>query len=95
VEEKNSEKSKEKSIGGNRKLSFQKVFDRLHSDYGPQHWWPGDSPFEIMVGAVLTQNTAWTNVEKAINNLKAAKALNAAAIVSASHEKLAKNWPAG
>ncbi len=38
--------------------------------YGPQHWWPGDTPWEVCVGAVLTQNTAWTNVEKAIANLK-------------------------
>jgi len=90
VEKKSSEKSKEKSISGNRSVSFLKVFDRLSGDHGPQHWWPGDSPFEIMVGAVLTQNTAWTNVEKAIHNLKAAKALKAAVIVSASHEKLAR-----
>ncbi|MBL1276929.1 MAG: endonuclease III domain-containing protein [Ectothiorhodospiraceae bacterium] len=42
----------------------------LHAHYGPQHWWPGNSPFEMMVGAILTQNTAWTNVEYAIKNLK-------------------------
>ncbi len=71
-------------------VSFHKVFDHLRSNHGPQHWWPGDSPFEIMVGAVLTQNTAWTNVEKAIDNLKAAKALNPAVILSASHKKLAR-----
>lgn len=53
-----------------------KIFNILYSFYGPQHWWPGDSPFEIAVGAILTQNTNWGNVEKAINNLKAAKALN-------------------
>ena len=57
------------------------VYDRLYKQHGPQHWWPGDSPFEIMVGAVLTQNTAWTNVERAIDNLKAAHALEAAAIL--------------
>lgn len=44
--------------------------------YGPQHWWPGDSPFEIIVGAILTQNTNWTNVEKAILNLKKADLLS-------------------
>jgi len=38
--------------------------------FGPQHWWPGDTPFEVMVGAILTQNTSWSNVEKAISNLK-------------------------
>jgi endonuclease-3 related protein len=42
----------------------------LYKAYGPQHWWPGESVFEVMVGAVLTQNTAWTNVEKAIANIK-------------------------
>jgi endonuclease-3 related protein len=44
--------------------------------YGRQEWWPGESPFEVMVGAVLTQNTNWTNVEKAIGNLKAADVLD-------------------
>ncbi len=47
------------------------MYNRLYKAFGPQHWWPGDSPFEIIVGAVLTQNTNWGNVEKAINNLKA------------------------
>ncbi len=49
---------------------IQEIYDRLFAFFGPQHWWPGDTPFEIMVGAVLTQNTAWGNVEKAIANLK-------------------------
>ena len=48
----------------------QKVFEMLLESYGPQHWWPGETPFEVIVGAVLTQNTNWTNVEKAIANLK-------------------------
>jgi len=65
------------------------VYRRLHAAHGPQHWWPGDSVFEIMVGAVLTQNTAWTNVERAIANLKAAKALSPAAIAAAPHHRLA------
>ena len=46
------------------------IYRALFRAYGPQGWWPGDSPFEMMVGAVLTQNTAWGNVEKAIANLK-------------------------
>lgn len=45
-------------------------FKDLLAHYGPQHWWPGESPFEVMVGAVLTQGAAWSNVEKAIRNLK-------------------------
>jgi endonuclease-3 related protein len=44
--------------------------------YGPQHWWPARTPFEVIIGAILTQNTAWTNVEKAIRNLKREKLLS-------------------
>lgn len=54
----------------------EELYKRLFLWYGPSKWWPGDSPFEIAVGAVLTQNTAWTNVEKAIGNLKAAGMLD-------------------
>lgn len=61
----------------------------LLEHHGPQHWWPGDSPFEIMVGAVLTQNTAWSNVEKAIGNLVARDKLDAAAIVVSRNDHLA------
>ncbi len=75
------------AIHGGRRLMA--VYRRLHAAHGPQHWWPGDSAFEIMVGAVLTQNTAWTNVEKAIANLKAAKALSAEVIAAAPHRRLA------
>ncbi|HAV43054.1 TPA: hypothetical protein DCX15_03470 [bacterium] len=46
------------------------IYEKLFKAFGPRHWWPGESPFEIIIGAILTQNTAWTNVEKAINNLK-------------------------
>lgn len=70
---------------------LQRVYQKLFSQYGPQHWWPGESPFEVMVGAVLTQNTAWTNVEKAINNLKDADALSVEAIVAAQPKTLA-SW---
>ncbi len=51
---------------------YQLLFDR----FGPQHWWPGDTQFEIIIGAILTQNTNWTNVEKAITNLKTADCLS-------------------
>ncbi len=56
------------------------IYQRLLTAYGPQHWWPGEGPFEMMVGALLTQNTAWTNVDKAIKNLKAAAVLSPGAI---------------
>lgn len=55
--------------------SLLAVYHRLYKHYGPQHWWPGNSPFEVMVGAILTQSTAWQNVEKAISNLKGAAVL--------------------
>jgi endonuclease-3 related protein len=52
------------------------VYDRLYAAYGPQHWWPGDSRFEVIAGAILTQSAAWTNVERALGNLKAAGAFS-------------------
>jgi len=52
----------------------------MYRAFGPQHWWPGESPFEIAVGAILTQNTNWGNVEKVIENLKRDKALNTKSI---------------
>lgn len=52
------------------------IYRLLLNRYGSQHWWPADSPFEVIVGAILTQSTSWVNVEKAISNLKQAGALN-------------------
>ena len=66
------------------------IFDSLHAFHGPRHWWPGDTPFEIMVGAVLTQNTAWINVEKAIANLVADDLLDPVRIVSVRKDYLAR-----
>ena len=48
------------------------IYELLLEHFGPQHWWPGDSQFEVITGAILTQNTSWANVEKAIANLKSA-----------------------
>jgi len=56
---------------------FEIIYKTLFKAFGPQHWWPGETPFEVVVGAILTQNTSWGNVEKAIKNLKAGHALNA------------------
>lgn len=67
------------------------AYGRLYAAHGPQHWWPGETAFEIMVGAVLTQNTAWTNVERAIANLRQAGALSPEAIVAAHPRRLA-SW---
>lgn len=65
---------------------LMEVFDLLLSTYGPQGWWPGDSPFEVIVGAVLTQNTAWQNVAQAIANLKREGLLDASALLDAEPE---------
>lgn len=54
------------------------IYERLYKVFGPRNWWPGDSPFEVMIGAILTQNTAWRNVEKAMKNLKNEKMLSPA-----------------
>lgn len=53
-----------------------KIYSVLYDTFGPQHWWPGESKLEIVVGAILTQNTNWKNVEKAIDNLKAREILS-------------------
>ena len=55
---------------------LNRVFRILDHALGPQHWWPGETPFEVIVGAILTQSTAWSNVEKAIENLKKARSLS-------------------
>lgn len=58
------------------------IYQRLYDHFGPQRWWPGETPYEVMIGAVLTQNTNWRNVEKAIDNLKRAGALSYAKMAS-------------
>ena len=65
---------------------FKLMLDR----FGPQNWWPGDGPFEMMAGAILTQNTNWTNVEKALANLKKDNMLSVEQIYEISTEKLAE-----
>jgi endonuclease III related protein len=69
---------------------LNETYRRLMTAYGPQHWWPAETPFEVMVGAVLTQSAAWTNVEKAIHNLKTARALLPDAIRDMSFSELAE-----
>src|SRR5256885_1355935 len=70
--------------------SLQTYYDTLYAAYGPQHWWPGRSRFEVIVGAILTQNTAWTNVEPAIANLRRENLLTPAAIEAVSFVRLAR-----
>lgn len=61
----------------------------MFAAFGPQHWWPGDTPLEVAVGAILTQNTNWSNVERAITNLKRARALGVRRIHDMPQEDLA------
>ena len=65
------------------------IHDALFAAFGPQGWWPGKTPFEVMVGAILTQNTNWRNVERAIANLRAARAMTPAAMSRLPPEALA------
>jgi endonuclease-3 related protein len=55
---------------------LKEIYDLLFKRFGPQDWWPGETPFEVIVGAILTQNTNWANVEKAIINIKNADVLS-------------------
>jgi len=66
------------------------IYQRLLSAYGPQGWWPADTRFEVMVGAILTQATAWRNVERAIQRLKAAGALSPERMARLSEGELAE-----
>ncbi len=74
----------------NSNAGLDLVYRKLYSFFGPQCWWPGESPFEVMVGAILTQNTNWANVEKAIINLKSNKLLKPAKLHNISQKQLAK-----
>jgi endonuclease-3 related protein len=60
--------------------TLQLMYARMLAQLGPQHWWPAETPFEVMVGAILTQNTNWSNVERAIDNLKRAGLLSLTAL---------------
>jgi len=66
------------------------IYHQLIARYEPQHWWPAGEPFEVIVGAILTQSAAWANVEKAIANLKAAEALSPSALRQRSLAELAR-----
>ncbi len=64
------------------------VYDALLSRFGPQHWWPGGSPWEIAVGAMLTQQVSWSNVEKAIASLKSEGVLDIGQMICANPDKI-------
>lgn len=67
-----------------------RFYHTLHRELGPQDWWPADTPFEVIVGAILTQSTAWTNVEQAIHNLRRERLLTPAALRRVSLARLEK-----
>jgi len=69
--------------------ALHEIYERLVDYYGQQHWWPADSPFEVMVGAVLTQNTNWRNVVKALDGLKGAGLLELDKITQLPQDLLA------
>jgi endonuclease-3 related protein len=71
-----------------REQEIQAYYHALFQAWGRQHWWPAQSPFEVIVGAYLTQNTTWTNVEKALANLRAARLLSVTGIRRASLAQL-------
>ena len=65
------------------------VYGRLLDEYGPQYWWPGDTPFEVIIGTILTQATSWANAERAIDNLKAGGKCTIHALKDIGHNELA------
>ncbi len=72
------------------KAELINIFNKLYSYYGEQGWWPADSPFEVAIGAILTQNTSWSNVERAISNLKKEGLLNPKSLKKISIDRLSE-----
>lgn len=77
-------------MGKNVKKILEEIYQKLYNFFGPQNWWPAENLFEICVGAILTQNTSWKNVEKAITNLKERNLLEPEKIHFISKEELAQ-----
>jgi endonuclease-3 related protein len=71
-----------------RDAELERLLRELARGFGAQRWWPAETPFEVMVGAILTQNTAWTNVERALGALKARTPLSPARLLSLAEEEL-------
>ncbi len=72
-----------------RRFRLYNIYNILYKTYGPRKWWPADTPFEVIAGAILTQNTSWNNVEKAITKLKANKTLTPGKLKEMSKNRLA------
>ena len=75
---------------GKTNRDLRRAYELMRVRFGHQHWWPGETPFEVCVGAILTQNTSWTNVERAIANLKSAQVLEPNKLFALSEKKLAQ-----
>jgi endonuclease III related protein len=74
----------------NKSREINSIYKKLYKNFGPQNWWPAETPFEVMVGAILTQNTNWGNVEKAIAVLKKHDLLSLRKLRSLGHKQLAE-----
>lgn len=68
---------------------LRSIFNKLLHSFGPQHWWPGETPFEVIIGAILTQNTAWSNVEKAVCALKQNSLLSPSKLKNLTQDEIA------
>ena len=77
-------------ISRKTKAGLRRAYGLMRARFGHQHWWPGETPFEVCVGAILTQNTAWTNVERAITNLKTARLLEPEKLFALPEARLAE-----
>ena len=71
-------------------MTLIQIYRKLLKHFGRQHWWPADTPFEVIVGAILTQQTTWKNVEKAINNLRENGLLNISSLTRVNLRRLGK-----
>lgn len=74
----------------NKTKKLLKIYQKMFDAFGPRQWWPGETPFEVVIGAILTQNTNWSNVEKAIKNLKTVGKLSPEGIYGLSITELAE-----
>ena len=80
-------KGRSKQVG---KRIVKEVYKTLYQAFGPRGWWPGETPFEVVIGAILTQNTSWKNVERAIDRLRAKNLLHPANLYKIKDEELAQ-----
>lgn len=69
-------------------MNLLTLYWKLYHHFGPQDWWPAETPFEVVIGAILTQNTAWVNVEQAISSLKSENLLDAECLITLPGDKL-------